>query len=597
MRPSRPVARLFLVFVLLAVSLAAVRQSSGVGQPILPDLRTLAPSGLDIQTAQLSDGRTHYLLRFDNTVGNWGGRLEIAADLAQSRDLYQNVYDAYNDGNLVAHTKVASDLVYHPTHNHFHFADFATYLLLQKDAKGIYRQTTRRGTKSSFCIIDTIRVAQLGSGASSYNTCNAVRQGLSAGWADVYTAGLPEQWIDLGTRRPADGDYAIQSTADPLDKLTESNDANNSATTYFTIFRGNIAIGQQFPTCTLSPGKGPVGTPVDLYCTKLTPGDKLDIRWGGPSTSVLTTVTVDSQNRATASLVIPDSTLGNHYVYATNQTTGASTLALFATTADMELDATSGIVGSALGISLTGFVAQEEITLRYTTSGSTTTVLAKLVANGKGSASGTGTIPVSVFGAHKIEAKGGTSRAVVSATFTVDPSLQFIPSTAPAGGRSSPSLRGFRKYETVTLTLVDEDEDLRTVRTSSTGSTNATAGNAFDIPDDLDPGVYAIEAVGNLSGVPVTAVFTVTASQQSAGAASVTSPTPTATVLLPIETSTPTMEPSPTTAPPEPTPTETSSATAEVDSPATEETVSDPPIDDDSDPAEQDSASIGTPST
>jgi hypothetical protein len=133
----------------------------------------------------------------------------------------------------VIHQHVASDLIYHPTHNHFHFQNFALYQLLQKDAKGIYRYTSRRGSKTSFCILDTAKVAAIGSGTSLYTTCGNRWQGLSPGWGDVYMAGLPEQWIDLGTSCPADGDYAILSTADSLNLLLETNDANNSATTFF----------------------------------------------------------------------------------------------------------------------------------------------------------------------------------------------------------------------------------------------------------------------------------------------------------------------------------------------------------------------------
>jgi hypothetical protein len=595
MRRTVATARFVCVFALLAATLGAIRQTRA-GQPILPDLRTLPATGMYLDTAKLGDGRTHYLLRFDNTVGNWGGRLEIVANLSRSRDLYQNIYDAYNGGNLVSHTKVSSDLIYHPSHNHFHFSDFASYRLLKKDSKGIYRQTTRRGTKTSFCIIDTIRVAQIGSGASSYTTCNPTRQGLSAGWGDVYTAGLPDQWIDLGTTRPANGDYAIQSTADPNNKLAESNDANNTATTYFTISGGNVTVGEQLPTCTLTPASGPVGTPVVLYCAKMTPGDKLDIRWGGRSTSILTTVTVDSQHRASASLVIPDSSLGNHYVYATSQSTGASALALFTTKADLDTDATSGIVGSSLGISVTGFVAQEEVTIRYTTTGSTTVVLARITANSKGSASGFGKIPVSVFGPHKIEAKGGTSGATVSTTFSVTPSLKLFPASAAAGGTSSPSLRGFKKYETVTLTLLDEREVLRTVRTSSTGSANATAGNAFTIPDNLDPGDYLVAAVGSLSGVPVTAVLTVTETHAASRAASAESPTPTATVPPPTATTIATLEPSPTPTQPDPTATATPPPTVELYPSETPEP-NPSPVNDDQSNAGQTDQTDGTPTT
>ena len=38
------------------------------------------------------DGQLRYLMRFDNVVANDGGRLEITANLAVSRNIYQNIY-------------------------------------------------------------------------------------------------------------------------------------------------------------------------------------------------------------------------------------------------------------------------------------------------------------------------------------------------------------------------------------------------------------------------------------------------------------------------------------------------------------------------
>ena len=165
----------------------------GVGEPILPDLRTLPPTSLSLNRERMSDGSNHYLLRFDNTVVNWGGPLDIVDDLNRSRDLTQNVYDAFNNGSVVSSVKVASDHIYYPSHNHFHFQVFATYLLLKKESNGAYQPTTRVGTKTSFCIVDTIRVTTLGSGASTHRTCTSAKQGLLAGWADIYSANTLEQ--------------------------------------------------------------------------------------------------------------------------------------------------------------------------------------------------------------------------------------------------------------------------------------------------------------------------------------------------------------------------------------------------------------------
>ena len=185
----------------------------------------------------LGDGRTHYVLRFDNTVWNAGqGRLELEGQ--KRRKIYQQLYDAPTGGNLVQRIYIGNDSIFHEGHNHYHLENFASYLLLAKDASGVYQATTKRGTKTSFCIMDSRRIS--GSYSAQYTTCGQKLQGLTVGWGDVYGAWLAEQWIDLGTSRLADGDYAVQSTADPANKLYESDNANNVARTYFTVSGGQI---------------------------------------------------------------------------------------------------------------------------------------------------------------------------------------------------------------------------------------------------------------------------------------------------------------------------------------------------------------------
>ena len=186
------------------------------------------------------------MLRFDNTVWNAGpGRLELEG--SKRSKIYQNLYDAPTGGVRVQQLYLGNDSVFHPGHNHYHLQNFASYLLLHEDGSGAYRATAHNGTKTSFCIIDTERVQ--GTSSAQYTLCGRTLQGLTVGWADTYGARLDEQWIDLGvatsTAPLADGEYAVQSTANPPSgnaarKLTESNYGNNVAITYFTVQAGAI---------------------------------------------------------------------------------------------------------------------------------------------------------------------------------------------------------------------------------------------------------------------------------------------------------------------------------------------------------------------
>lgn len=231
--------RLVVVVVLVFAVLSDGAGQARAGAALYPDLRTLQPSNLYFDQVVYSDGSTHHVLRFANTVWNAGtGRLELEGK--KRSKIYHNVYDSPKGGNLVQRIYIGNDSVFHQGHNHYHFQDFASYLLLQQDVSGVYRATTKKGTKTGFCIMDSSRVS--GSYSAQYNLCGRSLQGLTVGWGDIYGAHLADQWIDIGTSQLADGTYAVQSTADPRNKLLETDDGNNVALTCFTVGGGTISI-------------------------------------------------------------------------------------------------------------------------------------------------------------------------------------------------------------------------------------------------------------------------------------------------------------------------------------------------------------------
>lgn len=253
-RAIRPVSVTIILCLLLGTSgrlgpsgmLSPVEDSAAAGRPLYPDLKTTRPSGLYFDRIVMSDGRSHYVVRFSNTIWNDGeGRLELRGDPKPdgSSGVYQNVYDSPTAGALVSQTQIAADFLYHPSHYHFHFQGFASYLLLQRDSGGAYKASTRAGTKTSFCVEDTNRISSRGTSSPKYSSCSGALQGISVGWGDLYQGSLPEQWIDVGTSRLADGYYAIQSIADPQNKLNEGGrDTNNVGLTYFRVSGGAITI-------------------------------------------------------------------------------------------------------------------------------------------------------------------------------------------------------------------------------------------------------------------------------------------------------------------------------------------------------------------
>ena len=247
---------------LLGSGVALLFASSGAlaATSLYPDLKTLKPTDLHFSTATIN-GTTHKVLRFSNTVWNGGeGRMELRARTVRTAAgkktrVNQRIYD--NAGGYTS--KYVGDFVYHASHNHFHFENFATYELWTKAdydswlASGRQQgQAIKRGTKTTFCLMDTYRVQALpGSPSSAYYTqCDQSLQGISVGWGDTYGYYLAGQWIDLGTvSYLSDGQYVLRSVADPSNRLYESPDKSatsresqqaNEGVTFFSVQGGTI---------------------------------------------------------------------------------------------------------------------------------------------------------------------------------------------------------------------------------------------------------------------------------------------------------------------------------------------------------------------
>jgi hypothetical protein len=229
--------------------------------PLYPNLKTLKPMDLRFGT-QTINGTTHKVMRFSNTVWNAGeGRLELRAKTVTTSSgkktrVNQYVYD--NAGGFTS--KYVGDMVFHSSHNHFHFQDFARYELWTRAdydnwvaSNRAQGQAIKRGAKTTFCIMDTDLVQRLPNSPSNpvYGSCSPSVQGLSVGWGDTYGYYLADQWIDLGTSSLPDGQYVLRSVADPSNNLYESANRSdtsregqqeNEAVTFFTVQGSTITI-------------------------------------------------------------------------------------------------------------------------------------------------------------------------------------------------------------------------------------------------------------------------------------------------------------------------------------------------------------------
>ena len=111
----------------------------------------------------------------------------------------------------------------------------ARFSLWRLDRRGRRLRRVRTGPKVAYCLRDLGHLAPRLTASPPgpvYPACSTnpwarrVRLGTSIGWADVYPPSYPEQWINTAGLR---GCFAYVHTADPQNRIYESNERNNQS--------------------------------------------------------------------------------------------------------------------------------------------------------------------------------------------------------------------------------------------------------------------------------------------------------------------------------------------------------------------------------
>jgi len=174
--------------------------------------------------------------------------------VAGTRKLLRFRSESWNIGSadIVLGNPVGNPLFeFDACHNHYHFNGFADYRLVGPNG------VVATGHKASFCLTDTYRQNPAANPQRVYNCSN---QGIQWGWADVYTAELDCQWIDVTDVPP--GHYTLELEVNPDGLLTESNYANNVASVGVDIPAPPTAsptpTATPLPTLSLNPIPSPI---------------------------------------------------------------------------------------------------------------------------------------------------------------------------------------------------------------------------------------------------------------------------------------------------------------------------------------------------
>jgi hypothetical protein len=169
--------------------------------PILQE-RVFSTNSCDVVEGCALPGR-RTLLRFDLLTPNMGpGDLEMGAPTVDGRP---------RDGFALG-----------TCHMHYHFNEYADYRLYTLDGREV-----GRGHKQAFCLEDSQPVdgSQRKVGDAERYTCN--RQGIHAGWMDVYLRDLDCQYVDVTDVEP--GMYRLRATVNGSRVLRENRYDDNTA--------------------------------------------------------------------------------------------------------------------------------------------------------------------------------------------------------------------------------------------------------------------------------------------------------------------------------------------------------------------------------
>jgi len=151
---------------------------------------TFGPNDHDVQDGCVTPG-AHRVLRFDFLSHNTGDADLVVGSPAARPDLF----------------------VWSAAHGHYHLKDFNEFKMYNTSG-----QQVEVGHKQAFCLIDVERIHPLAVPNGKFEDCNA-NQGISWGWADLYSSGLPCQYIVIDNLQ--DGDYTLQSTTNSKHVVTE----------------------------------------------------------------------------------------------------------------------------------------------------------------------------------------------------------------------------------------------------------------------------------------------------------------------------------------------------------------------------------------
>ncbi|MGD0451800.1 MAG: hypothetical protein ABSA79_12195, partial [Candidatus Bathyarchaeia archaeon] len=228
---------------------------------------------------------------------------------------------------------------------------------------------------------------------------------------------------------------------------------------------------------TVNPTSGNVGSSVTVSGTGFAPSSTVTITYDGTTQATSpATVTAGLSGSFSATIAVPASVVGAHTVGASDGVNSGS--ATFTVTQSISLSPSSGIVGSTVTVSGSGFAASKTVTVKFVST-TMVTVPSTVTSDAYGSFSCTFTVPAAINGGNTVTATDASANAA-TATFTVNPAITLSPTSGNVGITVTVSGTGFTGSSALTAKFNGVSVSLG--GTTSTGATGSFAGATFTVP-------------------------------------------------------------------------------------------------------------------
>ena len=270
----------------------------------------------------------------------------------------------------------------------------------------------------------------------------------------------------------------------------------------------------------LSPNTGPVGTSVAVSGLGFAANSTITLSFDGlVQTTSPTSIVSSNTGGFSATFTIPESAAGPHIVQATDGTN--SFAATFNITSSISLNPQTGVIGSTVSVSGSGFAANSLITIKFDATNQNTSP-AVITTVSTGSFSATFVVPASAIGSHTVASVDASSNSA-SATFTVtSPSITLVPTSGFQGSSVTVSGSNFLPNSTVTLTFAGTSVSTSPypIIVSGAGSFSAS----FTVPSSSPGGktVTATDASNNSASATYTVAIPTVSLNPSSGSVGTT---------------------------------------------------------------------------